>query len=57
MTHGGWPGHVIGDMKNCCAGAAFGPDMKIQFDSEGGSRLLTPKSEIHAWIERVKQEL
>jgi hypothetical protein len=29
MTHGGWPGHVIKDIQNCCAGAKFLPDMKI----------------------------
>lgn len=23
QTHGGWPGHVIKDMKGVCKGAAF----------------------------------
>ena len=25
MTHGGWPGHVIADIKTICAGAKFAP--------------------------------
>ena len=57
MTHGGWPGHVIKDIKKCCAGAEFAPSMEIQFDSEGGSIMHTSRSEITAWIERVKQTL
>lgn len=57
MTHGGWPGHVINDIKKCCKGADFLPDMEIQFDSEGGAKMLTSQSQITAWIERLKQEL
>lgn len=53
MTHGGWPGHVISDIKKCCPGADFVSSMEIQFDSEGGSKMLTPQSEITAWIERL----
>ena len=48
MTHGGWPGHVIRDIKKCCEGADFAPDMKVQFDSQGGATMLTPQSEITA---------
>ena len=55
MTHGGWPGHVIKDIQNCCAGAKFLPDMKIQFDSQGGANMLTSQADINAWIERVKK--
>lgn len=35
MTNGGWPGHVIKDMKAACKGANVVCDMQIQFDSTG----------------------
>ena len=57
MTNGGWPGHVIKDMKNACTGAKVICDMEVQFDSTGGSRLETPEKEIDAWIEKVKKEI
>lgn len=57
MTNGGWPGHVIKDMKNACAGAKVVCDMEVQFDSTGGSRLETPEKEIDTWIEKVKKEI
>lgn len=57
MTHGGWPGHVIRDIQNGCTGAEFAPDMKIQFDSQGGAKMLTSQADINAWIERVKKAI
>ena len=57
MTHGGWPGHVIKDIQNGCVGAKFLPDMKIQFDSQGGSNMLTSQADINAWIERVTKAI
>ena len=54
MTNGGWPGHVIKDMKEACKGADISCDMQIQFDSTGGSRLETPQKEIEQWIQNVK---
>lgn len=57
MTHGGWPGHVIADIKTICAGAKFAPDMEIQFDSQGGADMLTDQAEIDAWIDSVKKYL
>lgn len=57
MTNGGWPGHVIKDMKNACTGAKVVCDMKIQFDSTGGNRLETPEQEIETWIKKVKEEI
>ena len=57
MTHGGWPGHVIKDIQNGCVGAKFLPDMKIQFDSQGGANMLTSQADINAWIERVKKAI
>ncbi len=53
MTNGGWPGHVIDDMKKACAGAEAVLPMEIQFDSDGGDRLETPQSEIDGWISSV----
>lgn len=54
MTNGGWPGHVIKDMKKACKGAKFRYEMEIKFDSGGGDRLETPESEITRWIESIK---
>ena len=54
MTNGGWPGHVIQDMKNACPGAEFACDMQVKFDSNGGDRLETPEKELEAWAQRVK---
>lgn len=57
MTNGGWPGHVIKDMKANCKGADFAHEMQIRFDSMGKDHLETPESEIEEWVEKVKQEL
>lgn len=57
MTNGGWPGHVIKDMKAACPGAAFRCEKEIRFDSSGGSRLETPEKEIQAWTEEIKKML
>lgn len=54
QTHGGWPGHVIKDIKNACKGAEFIHEMEIQFDSTGGAKLVTPKTEIEAWIAQIR---
>ena len=54
MTNGGWPGHVIKDMKNACTGADVVCDMQVKFDSTGGDRLETPEAEIEAWAQSVK---
>ena len=54
MTNGGWPGHVIKDMKNACTGADVVCDMQVKFDSNGGDRLETPEAEIEAWAQSVK---
>lgn len=54
MTNGGWPGHVIRDMKKACQGAKTACEMEIQFDSTGGDHLETPESEIQAWASSVK---
>lgn len=54
MTNGGWPGHVIKDMKNACPGAEFACDMQVKFDSTGGDHFETPEAEIRAWAQKVK---
>ena len=33
MTNGGWPGHVIKDIKKACPGAEFACEMQVRFDS------------------------
>ena len=57
MTNGGWPGHVITDMKKECSGAEFPVSMQIQFDSNGGDTLETSEKEVDAFVERVKKLL
>ena len=54
MTNGGWPGHVIKDMKAACPGAAVACEMRVKFDSNGGDHLETPESKIEAWAQSVK---
>lgn len=54
MTNGGWPGHVIQDMKNACAGAKVVCEMQVQFDSDGGDQLQTPESKLESWGQSVK---
>lgn len=54
MTNGGWPGHVIKDMKNACQGATIACEMRVKFDSDGGDRLETPETKIEAWAQSVK---
>lgn len=56
QTHGGWPGHVIKDMKKFCKGADFAHEMKVQFDSTGSAELVTPQSKIDEWLELVSDE-
>lgn len=54
MTNGGWPGHVIKDMKKTCPGAEFACEMQVRFDSNGGDCLETDEKELDAWAEKVK---
>lgn len=35
MTNGGWPGHVIRDMKTACKGANISHELEAKFDSQG----------------------
>ncbi len=57
MTDGGWPGHVIKDIKNKCRGADIANEMEIRFDSEGGSHQVTPQEKVDKWIDSVKENL
>ena len=57
MANGGWPGHVIKDMKKACTEASFSDEMQIQFDSTGGSELVTPQKEIENWITNIKNNI
>ena len=57
MTNGGWPGHVIKDMKAACTGAAFACEAEIKFGSNGGDRLETPKVEIEKWVSSATELL
>ena len=57
MTNGGWPGHVIKDMKKECKGADFVCEMEVKFDSTGGDCMETPEADVDAWAEKVKSVL
>ena len=57
MTNGGWPGHVIKDMKALCKGADTVCEMQVCFDSEGGSTLVSPIAKIMQWINQVQKIL
>ena len=57
MTNGGWPGHVIKDMKENCKGAVFAYEMQIQFDSMGKDHLETPEDVIAEWIEQINVDI
>lgn len=53
MTNGGWPGHVIRDMKKACAGADFPLSMEVKFDSTGGDAMQTPQSSVDAFVKKA----
>lgn len=57
QTHGGWPGHVIEDIKSVCKGANFSCEMEIQFDGAGGAELVTWDKNIEAWIAQIRKEI
>ena len=57
MTNGGWPGHVIKDMKKECKGASFAYEMEVQFDSTGGDHMETSEKKIEEWISQVKKSV
>ena len=57
MTNGGWPGHVIKDMKKECQGAEFICPMEIRFDSQGGPIQETSEKKIDVWIQDIKKQL
>lgn len=50
MTNAGWPGHVIKDMTAAAKGARIISGKEILFDSDGGTRMITPEAEIDEWI-------
>lgn len=53
MTHGGWPGKVIKDMKKELKGAVILASIEVQFDSQGGDNLVTSIDTINNWIENL----
>lgn len=56
MTNGGWPGHVIKDMKQAAKGAEFGLSLEVQFDSNGGSDLVSDTGDIDRWAADIKRK-
>lgn len=54
QTHAGWPGHAIEDAEKMCKGANIISTYQIQFDSSGGSDLITPIENIKEWLKKLK---
>lgn len=54
MTNGGWPGHVIKDMKAGCKGAKFENEKEIQFGSTNLTEMVTSETELDNWILSLK---
>ena len=52
-TNGGWTGHALEDIEKACKGADFAPGLAVQFDSTGGSQLVSSQDEIRSWIQTV----
>lgn len=52
-TNGGWPGHALEDIEKACKGADFAPGLAVQFDSTGGSKLVSSQDDIRSWIQTV----
>ena len=52
-TNGGWPGPALEDIEKACKGADFAPGLAVQFDSTGGSKLVSSQDEIRSWIQTV----
>ncbi len=48
-TNGGWPGHLLKDVKLACPGASVKPGLNIRFE---GSELLTPRKDILEWAKK-----
>ena len=53
QTHGGWPGHVVEDIKTACKDAKFVNEKAVQFDSTGGSKMETSQKDVQAWIQQL----
>lgn len=49
-TNGGWVGHTFKDVAKECPAATVKKGLDIRFDE---SRLMTPASEIEAWIRAI----
>lgn len=54
-TNGGWPGSALKDLEKECRGAAVKCGREIQFDSTGGSELVTPQSDIDQWLTEISE--
>ena len=57
ITHGGWPGHVIEDIRKECDGATLLSGIEIQYDSNGGDELVTDESDINKWMNILKEKI
>lgn len=57
QTHGGWPGHTLKDIKAACKGAKFCCEGQIQFDSSGGSQMVTDEKEVQHWLQQIKKKV
>jgi flavodoxin len=57
-THGGWPAHALADIGNGCRGAKrVVKGLAVQFDSSGGSRMVTTEKQLEDWLASVKKDV
>lgn len=54
QTHVGWVGHCLEDMEKLCDGSNIISKKEIQFDSDGGNKLITKIEDIKEWIDEIK---
>lgn len=57
MTNAGWPGHVLKDMQNACAGTNTVCAKEFLFDRNGGDKMETSLAELKEWLDEVKKVL
>lgn len=53
QTHAGWPCHCLEDMEKLCSGGKVISKKEIQFDSSGGTEMITKMNEIEEWINNI----
>lgn len=56
-TNGGYPGHIVADIKKELVSSNIISSIQIEFDNEGGPNLVSDISMIENFIKQTKKEL